>query len=85
MKTYLEVMGSYHVVLDKKEVGKLEKLSDKEGMMDREEFLEYARKSSVVKEFVERGAGGSGGKVSVGRAGKSVDKAELAFKVSLQP
>ena len=82
MKTYLEVMGSYHVVLDKKEIGKLEKISDKEGMMDRDEILEYARKSSVVKEFVEKGLGGSGGKSNAGKSGKNVDKAEIAFKVS---
>ena len=74
------MMGSYHVVFDKKEIGKLDKISDAEGFMERGEFLEYARKSSAVKEFTEKGSGG-GGKACMGKTGKNLDKAELAFKV----
>ena len=59
-------MGSYHVVFDKKEIGKLDKISDAEGFMERGEFLEYARKSSAVKESVEKGSGG-GGRLVLGR------------------
>ena len=73
-------MGSNHVVFDKKEIGKLDKISDAEGFMEREEFLEYARKSSAVKESVEKGSGG-GGKTSIGKTGKNMDRAELAFMV----
>ena len=81
MKNYMEVMSSYNIEFDKKEMAKLNKITDEEGFMEREEFLEYARKSSAVKEYTEKGAAG-GGKTSACKTNKNMDKAELAFKVS---
>ena len=83
MKNYMDVIGSSHMELDKKEMTKLNKITDDEGFIDRGEFLEYARKSSAVKEFTERGACGPGtGKTTSCKINKNMDKAELAFRVS---
>ena len=77
MKSYIDVMDGYHIVLDRKELAKLDRISSEEGTIKREEFFEYAKKSAGVKEFVEKGGAYAGSK-----AGKiSLDKAELAFKV----
>ena len=80
VKNYMEVMDSYHVEFDKKEIAKLNRITDDDGFMERDGFLEYARKSSAIKEFTEKGAGG-GGKTSTCKINKNMDKAELAFKV----
>ena len=59
----------------------LSKLSDGAGNIHRQEFIDYARKSSSVKELTEKLS--SAGKVapSSSKPKVSLDKAELAFKV----
>ena len=65
--------------LDKKEMTKLDKMTDDDGFMDRGEFMDYAKKSSAVKEFTDKSVGGK--KTSTSSHCVNIDKAELAFKV----
>merc|ERR1712106_541338 len=43
-------------------------LADKDGIIEREEFVSYAKKSAVMKQLLD------------GERARNVDKAELAFK-----
>ena len=72
VKTFIEVLGSCHIQLDHKEVARLERITQEDGMIEREQFIEFAKRSPAVKEFTMRG---SKSRVS------NLDKAELAFKV----
>ena len=56
------------------EVARLERITQEDGMIEREQFKEFAKRSPAVKEFTMRG---SKSRVS------NLDKAELAFKVCL--
>ena len=69
VKEYLDLLESAGIVLEEKEVARLDRLADKEGIIEREEFVSYAKKSPVMKQLVE------------GERARNVDKAELAFKV----
>ena len=61
---------------DKKEMSKLDKMTDDDGFMDKGEFIEYAKKSTAVKEWTDKSIGGKKTSHNI-----SVDKAEIAFKV----
>ena len=123
---HIEVLESSHISVTDKEIDRLDKISDHEGLVNRslyqlvwcfakllsstvpvtefsnktwlqrDEFIEFARKSSSVKvrqdlkplvhvfhhqEYVEKGKVGVGGGGG-GGAPPNLDKAELAFKVS---
>eukprot|EP00090_Calanus_glacialis_P002642 TRINITY_DN11975_c0_g1_i2.p1 TRINITY_DN11975_c0_g1~~TRINITY_DN11975_c0_g1_i2.p1 ORF type:complete len:170 (+),score=71.89 TRINITY_DN11975_c0_g1_i2:70-579(+) len=78
-KNYIEVMGISHVEFDKKELAKLDRMTNDDGFMDRGDFMDYAKKSSAVKEYTEKSAG-AGRKISLPPVNVNVDKAELAFK-----
>ena len=60
----------------------LVKLSGEAGYLDREEFIEYARKSGSIRELTDRiSSSGKSVGTSVNKPKVSLDKAELAFKV----
>ena len=65
-----------NVQLDPKEQLRLEKLVDESGFIKRDEFVEFAKKSSSVKDFNLRGSRSS---TPVGR--REIDKAEVVFRV----
>ena len=71
VKDYMELLESAGVVVGGKEVARLDRLTDQEGIIEREEFLSYSKKSSVMKQLLD------------GERGRGVDKAELAFKVRI--
>ena len=62
--------------MDQKEQMKLDKLVDGKGLIKREDFNEFAKKSPAVKEFGLRSSRSS---TPVGRT--VIDKAEVVFKV----
>ena len=66
-----------NVQLDPKEQLRLEKLVDESGFIKRDEFVEFAKKSSSVKDFNLRGSRSS---TPVGR--REIDKAEVVFRVT---
>ena len=68
----MEVLGSSHVQFEPKELARLERITNEDGLIETEEFMDYAKRSAAVKEFSLRGSRGGGSKH---------DKAELAFKV----
>ena len=72
VKTFMEVLGSCHLQLEPKEVARLERITQEDGMIEREQFIEFAKRSPAVKEYSMRG---SKGRVS------NRDKTEFAFKV----
>lgn len=81
VKNYLDVMSAYNIELDKKEIAKINKLSGEGGYLDREEFIEYARKSGSIRDLTDRiSSGGKSVGPSVNKPKVSLDKAELAFK-----
>ena len=58
-------------------------MSGEAGYLDREEFIEYARKSGSIRDLTDRiSSGGKSVGPSVNKPKVSLDKAELAFKVS---
>ena len=63
--------------MDQKEQMKLDKLVDGKGLIKREDFNEFAKKSPAVKEFGLRSSRSS---TPVGRT--VIDKAEVVFKVN---
>ena len=67
-KEYIELLEASGVDLDEKEIAKIDKMTNEMGIIDKSEFLAYAKKSSVFKNLLE------GEK-------HNFDKAELAFKV----
>ena len=67
-----------HVELDPKEQLKLEKIANESGFIKKEDFIEFAKKSSSVKEVRLRSSRSS---TPVGR--KDIDKAEIVFRVKL--
>ena len=72
VKTFIEVLCSCHIQLEPKEVASLDRITQEDGMIERERFIEFAKRSPAVKEFSMRG--------SKGRVFNLV-KAELPFKV----
>ena len=68
----MDVLGSCHIQLEPKEVARLERITQEDGMISRDQFIEFAKRSQAVKEFSVRG-----NKSRV----YNLDKAELAFKV----
>ena len=57
-------------------------MSGEAGYLDREEFIEYARKSGSIRDLTDRiSSGGKSVGPSVNKPKVSLDKAELAFKV----
>jgi len=65
---YRDVLSGHGLHLDDKEAARINRLSDNDGMMERPDFIEYAKKSATVKEWLDA------------EKSKNVDKAELAFK-----
>ena len=57
-------------------------MSGEAGYLDREEFIEYARKSGSIRDLTDRiSSSGKSLGTSVNKPKVSLDKAELAFKV----
>ena len=54
-------------------------ITDEAGYIPRDEFVDYAKRSSAVKELTEKGLSSSSR--SATSAHTNLDKAELAFKV----
>ena len=67
-----------HVKLDPREEMKLDKVVTGEGLIKREDFIEFSKKSQAVKEFGLRGNRSS---TPVGKA--EIDKAEVVFRVTI--
>ena len=63
----------------------LSQLCDEEGNVDRQEFIDYARKSSSVKELTDKLSSAGKTLPSSSKPKVSLDKAELAFKVYKRP
>ena len=57
------------------------KISDANGNISREDFVEFAKRSAGVKELTEKGFVHMG-KMSSSSVKPNLDKAELAFKVN---
>ena len=72
VKLYRDVLGAAGVEIDAKESHKLGKMVDADGLINRQEFHVYARKSSAMQEYFQH------------ERSKGIDKAELAFKVIVQ-
>ncbi|XP_023349870.1 troponin C, skeletal muscle [Eurytemora carolleeae] len=68
VKSLLEVLNANKIQPDSREMAKIEKLSDDHGNIDRQEFMDFAKKSSLIKEFLDS------------ERTKNIDKAEIAFK-----
>lgn len=64
--------------MDPKEQKKLDKLVNGEGLIKREEFIEFSKKSQAVKELGLRGSRSS---TPVRKA--EIDKAEVVFRVNI--
>ena len=57
-------------------------MSDEGGYVEREEFIDYARKSGSIRDLTDRiSSAGKSVAPSVNKPKVSLDKAELAFKV----
>ena len=67
-KEYIELLEASGVDLDEKEIAKIDKMTSELGIIDKNDFLAYAKKSSVFKNLLEEEK-------------HNFDKAELAFKV----
>ena len=68
VKEYLELLEAAGVGLDDRDIAKLDKMSNEEGLIERSVFLAYAKKSSLCKSLLDAEK-------------HQFDKAELAFKV----
>ena len=55
-------------------------ITDEAGYIPRDEFVDYAKRSSAVKELTEKGLSSSRSATS---GHTNLDKAELAFKVKI--
>ena len=73
--SFLEILASSNINVDPKENEKIEKITDEDGMIEKEEFKEFAKRSAAVKEFLK--------KEKMQRV-SHVDKAELVFKVMIR-
>ena len=71
VKQYLELLESSGIETNDKDTAKLDKLSNDDGLIERSEFLSYAKKSHVFKSLQEE------------LEKQHYDKAELAFKVCI--
>ena len=69
VKQYLELLEASGIETNDKDTAKLDKLSNDDGLIERSEFLSYAKKSHVFKSLQEE------------LEKQHYDKAELAFKV----
>ena len=70
VKEYLELLETAGIEIEEKEVAKLEKMASDDGLVERHDFIHYAKKSSMFKTLVDAEK-------------HHFDKAELAFKVSI--
>ena len=68
VKEYLELLETAGIEIEEKEVAKLEKMASDDGLVERHDFIHYAKKSSMFKTLVDAEK-------------HHFDKAELAFKV----
>ena len=66
-------MNTANIELEERELAKIDKISSDEGLVEKERFEEFARKSHSVKELFKKERRSS----SI-----NVDKAVLAFKVN---
>ena len=69
-KNYLELLEAAGISIDDREIGKVDKMTNDEGLIDRKVFLDYAKKSSALKSLMDSEK-------------QHTDKAELAFKVRI--
>jgi len=67
VKEYLELLETNGIEIEEKEVAKLEKMASDDGLVERHDFVHYAKKSSMFKTLVDAEK-------------HHFDKAELAFK-----
>ena len=67
-KDYLVLLEAAGISIDAREIAKLDKMTNEEGLIDRKVFLDYAKKSSALKSLMDSEK-------------QHYDKAELAFKV----
>ena len=67
-KDYLVLLEAAGISIDDREIAKLDKMTNDEGLIDRKVFLDYAKKSSALKSLIDSEK-------------QHFDKAELAFKV----
>ena len=70
MKEYLELLESSGIATEERDIARLEKIANDDGMIERSEFVSYAKRSNVFKSLQEESEK------------QHFDKAELAFKVS---
>ena len=68
-KEYLVLLEAAGISLDDKEISKVDKMTNEEGLIERKVFLDYAKKSSAIKSLMDSEK-------------NHFDKAELAFKVN---
>ena len=64
-----------HISLDPKEQQKLDKIADESGLIKKDEFVEFARKSAAVKDLGLRDS-----KASTPTSHTDIDKAAVVFK-----
>ena len=69
-KDYLEALEAAGISIDDREIAKVDKMTNDDGLIDRKVFLDYAKKSSALKSLLDSEK-------------NHFDKAELAFKVRL--
>ena len=65
-----------HISLDPKEQQKLDKIADESGLIKKDEFVEFAKKSAAVKDLGLRDS-----KASTPTSHTDIDKAAVVFKV----
>jgi len=70
---------SFNIKLNEKELSKLEKLSNDDGSISKEEFVNYAKSCGTVKEYLEK-VTREHNKASRPVTSVNVDKASAAFK-----
>ena len=70
---FIELMESSDIEIGKTDMRRLERIAAEDGSIETDEFLKYGQRSEAVKEYIEKFM----------RSGPPIDKAELAFKVSV--
>jgi len=68
VKEYLELLESSGIATEERDIARLEKIANDDGMIERSEFVSYAKRSNVFKSLQEESEK------------QHFDKAELAFK-----
>ena len=67
-KDYLDALEAAGITIDDREIAKVDKMTNDDGLIERKVFLDYAKKSSALKSLLDSER-------------NHFDKAELAFKV----